>query len=172
MTAEPSGRLRSLNHSRCSSNIPRSGLQRNHPSQSPSHCPSMPPLIRQPAIVFLPICYPKPMFVCRFAECLGSARITRNYDNISRHSAMSIGGSTDPEQIRLSHLQTLATDLRINAKAVIGTATRLCDQISDALTETAQKFESQFGPSPVLERIPLIIRKQIRRLRQALTRSH
>lgn len=97
---------------------------------------------------------------------------TRNYDNISRHSAMSIGGSTDPGQIRLSHLQTLATDLRINAKTVIDTANRLCDQISDALTETAQKFEFQFGPSPVLERIPLIIRKQIRRLRPALKRSH
>lgn len=96
---------------------------------------------------------------------------TRNYDNISRHLAMSLGGESDPGQIGLSHLQKLATDLRINAKTLVSTATRLCDQISDAINETAQSFESRFGLSPVLERIPLIIRKQIRRLKQGL-KSH
>lgn len=93
---------------------------------------------------------------------------TRNYDNISRHLAMSLDGSTDPGQIGLSHLQALATGLKINPRMVVTTAIPLCDLIGDAIPEAIQSFEDQYGLSPVTERIPLIIRKQVRRLHHQL----
>lgn len=93
---------------------------------------------------------------------------TRNYENISRHLAMSIGGQTDPGQVAARHLQSLGADLSIQAKMVIRTAVDLCDQLCEALPGTAQDFESRYGASPVLERIPRIVTKQIRRLRQQL----
>lgn len=93
---------------------------------------------------------------------------TRNYDTISRNLAMSLGDSTDPGLIGISHLQTLATDLRVNPRTLVTTAVCLCDDVSDALSRTIHDFVDRFGTSPVTERIPLIVRKQVRRLRQQL----
>ena len=90
---------------------------------------------------------------------------TRNYKKISRDLAMNLGGISDPDMVGTQHLLTLAADLNIRPKGVIREANTLIDQISVALPDTAANFADRFGNSPVLERLPIILRKQMRRLK-------
>lgn len=96
---------------------------------------------------------------------------TRNYPKISRHMAMSLGGVSDPDQIGKNQLQAMAEDLGVRPPVVLKSAAALCEQLYEALPVTVSKFAEMFGSSPVLERIPIIIRKQIRRVRTLLRSS-
>jgi len=89
---------------------------------------------------------------------------TRNYKNISRHLAMSLGGVTDPDQIGAKQLHAMADDLGVRAAVVLNAATGLSEQLLQTIPDVVNRFEDSFGPSPILERIPMIINKQIRRL--------
>ena len=93
---------------------------------------------------------------------------TRNYPKISRHLAMSIGGVSNPDQVGKRQLQALAADLQMRPNAVIRAATSLVEQLPEAIAETTQSFADRFGDSPVIRRLPIIIRKQIRRLSSQL----
>ena len=93
---------------------------------------------------------------------------TRNYRNISRHMAMSLGGITDPDLVGAKQLEALADDLGIRHNVVIKAAKTLCEQLQNAIPTTVEQFAASYGNSPILERIPIIIRKQIRRLRTQL----
>jgi hypothetical protein len=46
--------------------------------------------------------------------------------------------------------------------------TNLSEQVTRAIPGTVQRFHDMYGTSPVLERIPMIIRKQIRRVKTAV----
>lgn len=94
---------------------------------------------------------------------------TRNYRNISRHLAMSLGGVSDPDQIGHHHLQAMADDLGVRGRVVINAASSLCEKLSESIPSTSEKFAALYGDSPVLERLPIIIRKQIRLLQTQLT---
>jgi serine/threonine-protein kinase HipA len=94
---------------------------------------------------------------------------TRNYDRISRHLAMRIGGETDPGQIGRRQLHALSAELKMNPRMIISSALQLCDQLMELIPATRQEFEDRFGVSPVLERIGQIIRQQVRRLRRQLS---
>jgi serine/threonine-protein kinase HipA len=89
---------------------------------------------------------------------------TRNYKKISREMAMNLGGVFDPDLVGKQHLDKLAEDLSIRPKAAIQEASALIDQLSEALPQTADRFVERFGTSPVTERLPIIIRKQLRRM--------
>ncbi len=89
---------------------------------------------------------------------------TRNYKNISRHLAMSLGSVTDPDQIGAKQLQAMADDLGVRATVVLKAADSLSEQLRQTMPEVVTRFADTFGPSPILERIPIIIHKQIRRL--------
>ena len=89
---------------------------------------------------------------------------TRNYKNISRHLAMSLGGVTDPDQIGAKQLHAMADDLGVRPAVVLNTATGLSEQLLQTMPDVVNRFRDTFGPSPILERIPIIINKQIRRL--------
>lgn len=89
---------------------------------------------------------------------------TRNYKNISRHLAMSLGGVTDPDQISAKQLHAMADDLGVRPTVVLKAAARLSEQLQQTMPDVVTQFKDTFGPSPILERIPIIIRKQIRRL--------
>ena len=93
---------------------------------------------------------------------------TRNYKNISRHLAMSLGGVTDPDQIGTKQLHAMADDLGVRAPVVIKAAASLSEQLTQVMPETVNRFADTYGTSPVLERIPIIVRKQIRRLKKLL----
>jgi serine/threonine-protein kinase HipA len=93
---------------------------------------------------------------------------TRNYKNISRHLAMSLGSVTDPDQIGAKQLHALADDLGMRPTVVTKAAASMSDQIQQTMPDVVARFADTFGPSPVLERIPIIIRKQLRRLKTTL----
>jgi len=93
---------------------------------------------------------------------------TRNYKNISRHLAMSLGGVTDPDQIGPKQLHALADDLGVRATVVTKAAASMSDQLQQTIPDVVTRFADIFGASPVLERIPIIVRKQLRRLKTTL----
>ena len=95
---------------------------------------------------------------------------TRNYKNISRHLAMSLGGVTDPDQIGAKQLHAMADDLGVRATVVLNAATGLSEQLLQTMPDVVNRFGDTFGPSPILERIPIIINKQIRRLTHIASR--
>lgn len=93
---------------------------------------------------------------------------TRNYEKISREMAMSFGGTFDPDLVGKQHLDLLAADLSIRPNAALQEANALLDQISEALPPTSERFAERFGSSPIIERLPIILRKQIRRMHAQL----
>ncbi len=93
---------------------------------------------------------------------------TRNYKKISRHLAMHIGGVYDPDLIGTPQLHLLALDLGVRPAVVIKAAHDLIQTTQEAIAPTINEFVQRFGTSPVTLRLPIIIRKQIRRLKTLL----
>lgn len=93
---------------------------------------------------------------------------TRNYKNISRDLAMNLGGVTNPDQIGKKQFHALADDFGVRAPMVLNAITSLSEQLTLVIPEVIERFADTWGSSPVLERIPIIIRKQIRRLGKLL----
>ena len=60
----------------------------------------------------------------------------------------------------------MATDLGVRPAVVSKALNSLSEQLIEAIPTTVQEFRDSYGTSPVLERIPMIIRKQIRRVKQ------
>jgi hypothetical protein len=85
--------------------------------------------------------------------------------------AMSLGGVSDSDQIGPKQLHAMAEDLGVRPNVVMKSVATLSEQLYEAIPETASKFSDMFGNSPVLERIRIIIRKQIRRLKTMLRTS-
>ena len=90
---------------------------------------------------------------------------TRNYKNLSRILAMEMGGTSDPDLVGSRHLEALASDLKLRPKLVLGVADTLLEQIAGALDGVSASFLKLYGDSPILERIPMVIRRQLRRAR-------
>jgi len=90
---------------------------------------------------------------------------TRNYKNLSRTLAMEMGGTSDPELVGSRHLEALVSDLKLRPKLVLGVADTLLEQIAGALDGVSASFLKLYGDSPILERIPMVIRRQLRRAR-------
>jgi len=93
---------------------------------------------------------------------------TRNYKNLSREMAMSVGGAWNPDVINAKHLTGLAEDLGIRSNIVIEQAKELADRIAISLPLVMDGYREQFGDSPVLERLPGIVRKVVRRVSSQL----
>jgi serine/threonine-protein kinase HipA len=89
---------------------------------------------------------------------------TRNYKNLSREMAMSIGGAWNPDVVSAKHLSVLADDLGIRSNIVIEQAKELAGRIAISLPLVMDGYQEQFGDSPVLQRLPGIVRKLVRRV--------
>jgi hypothetical protein len=79
---------------------------------------------------------------------------------------MTLGDVSDPDLIGPKQLAAMAADLGVRPAVVSKALTSLSEQLIEAIPATVQKFRDSYGTSPVLERIPMIIRKQIRRVKQ------
>jgi serine/threonine-protein kinase HipA len=90
---------------------------------------------------------------------------TRNYKRISREMAMNLGGAWDPDLVTTRHLDALASDLSFRGRVVCVAADTLVDKLSAAIPKTIESYEERFGNTPVLQRLPIIVRKLIRRFR-------
>ncbi len=89
---------------------------------------------------------------------------TRNYKNLAREMAMSIGGSWDPDLVGSKQIEGLAAELAIRPKLVVEQTQELLERILTLLPIVSENYSQQFGQSPVLERLPIVIRKLVRRL--------
>ena len=49
---------------------------------------------------------------------------------------------------------------------VIKVSATLSEQLTQVMPEVIERFADTFGTSPVLERIPIIVRRQIRRVKK------
>lgn len=93
---------------------------------------------------------------------------TRNYKNLSREMAMSLGGVWDPELITVRHFEGLANDLGIRTNLVSEQVKELSERVVASLPIVIESYRQQYGESPVLERLPIVIRKLIRRVQSQL----
>lgn len=89
---------------------------------------------------------------------------TRNHKNLSREMAMSVGGAWNPDVVYAKQLSALADDLGVRSNIVIEQVKELADRIATSLPLVVSGFRERFGDSPVLQRLPRIIRKQVRRV--------
>jgi serine/threonine-protein kinase HipA len=88
---------------------------------------------------------------------------TRNYKNLSREMAMNVGGAWNPDVVNAKHLRALAEDLGIRSSIVIEQAKEMADRIAISLPLVMDRYRERFGDSPVLQRLPGIVRKLVRR---------
>lgn len=94
---------------------------------------------------------------------------TRNYKKLSREMAMRLGGATDPDLVTMKHFAPLAADFGFRANIVVDQLSELADRVKESLPVASDKYRERFGDSPILTRIPTIVRKLVRRV-QSLSR--
>ncbi len=93
---------------------------------------------------------------------------TRNYKKISREMAMNYGGVWDPDLVSAKHIEGLAMDFGFRSSLVMEQVNSLVDKVSNGLPVAVDKYAQRFGDSPIIECVPIVIRKLIRRLRAQL----
>ena len=81
---------------------------------------------------------------------------------------MSLGGVSDPDQIGAKQLHAMADDLGVRATVVLKATASLSELLHQTMPDVVTRFADTWGTSPILERIPIIVRKQIRRLKTLL----
>lgn len=96
---------------------------------------------------------------------------TRNYQNLAREMAMSLGGQSDPDLVSVKNLEGLAADFAIRTKLVTEETQELAEKIITVLPEVIANFRDLYGESPVLDRLPIVIRKIVRRVNTQMKRS-
>jgi hypothetical protein len=79
--------------------------------------------------------------------------------------AMGYGGMFDPDLVGSEHLDTFARDIGIRPNLVARELDEMMDRVTSGLSKVTVNFADRYGKSPVLERLPIVIRKQIRRVR-------
>lgn len=93
---------------------------------------------------------------------------TRAYPRLARELAMGIGGETDPGRIDRRHLTAMSETLDIGPRLLPSLAAELIDKAEPALDRAVDRFREARGDHPVLQMVPVAIRKRVRRLRQRL----
>ncbi len=82
--------------------------------------------------------------------------------------AMSFGGTSNPNFVASKNTEGLASDFGIQRKAVTQELNSLIDSVSESLPLTAAEYANSFGDSSVLQRLPIVARKPVCRLRSQL----
>jgi len=93
---------------------------------------------------------------------------TRNFKNLAREMTMNLGCVRDPDLVTLKHFDGLASDLGVRSNLVIEQVKELSERVVASLPIVIESYRQQFGESPVLERLPTVIRKLIRRVKSQI----
>ena len=88
---------------------------------------------------------------------------TKNYPQLSKRLAMSIGGEFMPGAVIPKHLSKFAEELEVNRTFLIELAKETIERLADSLDETIEEFQDNYGNSPILQRIPRIVRNRCKR---------
>lgn len=93
---------------------------------------------------------------------------TAVYPAISKDLALSVGGNSDPGQIRVEDWNRFAADLGMRPGIILNSLNTFIELLQDNLDDYHKEFVAQNGTDPVLDRINQAIRKQFRRTRTLL----
>jgi serine/threonine-protein kinase HipA len=93
---------------------------------------------------------------------------TREYGNLDRLMAMSVGGRRNADELGHEQWTSLAAELDMRDRVVLDIVGRTLEKVADALPNWASDFRDRYGMSPVLQTLPGRIEKQVRRLRRAI----
>lgn len=90
---------------------------------------------------------------------------TRNYRALARDLAMGIGGTFNPDFIGKPQLAAFAVDFGVQHRLVLDVFDQLLDAIPGSLDAVVAEWSSRYGSSPILARLPLMIRRNVRRIK-------
>jgi serine/threonine-protein kinase HipA len=85
---------------------------------------------------------------------------TREYANLKRELAMSVGGRANPDEITAKQWAQLARDAEIGTRVVHNLVQQLGVSVRDALPACVAAFRERYGDAPVLQTLPEHIRKR------------
>ena len=94
---------------------------------------------------------------------------TRVYPDITADSAFSVGGVFDPGHIRKKDWEVWAEELGMRPSLIIRLVEETASILSNQLDSFLQDYNRQWGPSPIIDQIASVIRKQIRRTKTLMT---
>ena len=81
---------------------------------------------------------------------------------------MNLGGAWDPDHVLPKHLDGLAKNIGVRPRLVAEEIARLIEKIADSLKTAAGQYGESFGESSVLERLPIVIRRSLRRAKSQI----
>jgi len=91
---------------------------------------------------------------------------TRAFPRLSRELAMAFGGESDPDRIVQRHLEAIRTELGLGKRLMPNLLDELLGDAEPALDRAVERLVAAQGDHPVLQRVPPVIRKRIKRLRR------
>ena len=85
---------------------------------------------------------------------------------------MSIGGEFSPGAVHVKHLQQFADELDMSYSYVNRMACATLERLQDSMDQTIIQFKDLYGDSPILQRVPVVIKKRCKRaLKDSLSKS-
>jgi len=88
---------------------------------------------------------------------------TNNYPKLSKRLAMSIGGEFLPGAVGPHHLEEFARELDMKTSYVNELAEETVERLQASLKETIAEFKDLYGDSPILQRVPTVVRRRCKR---------
>ena len=92
---------------------------------------------------------------------------TRNYERLDRKLAMKIGGVDDPDVVQKKHLEAMAKELEVRESFVTDMTVEMGERLMANLPAAVEEFRGRFGDSPILQRIPKVVTKRVRKTLQS-----
>ncbi len=100
----------------------------------------------------------------------GGARLSPFYDlictqaieGVSHHLAFSVGGETETGQMLPEHWMRLAEQCGVSQDYLLNLVSSMATVLLDSYDTVRQRFESEYGHQPVLQRIQRVVQKNCR----------
>lgn len=89
---------------------------------------------------------------------------TRQYADLTRQLAMSIGGERDPGHVRRAQWEAFARQSRLAPRVVLDAARGVAERTLETLPHWTDEFRGRYGRAPLLQRLPAWIAKSARRV--------
>ena len=97
---------------------------------------------------------------------------TNNYPRLNKRLAMSIGNEFLPGAVQTQHLEQFANELDMSSSYVYELANETVERLQNSMDETIIEFKDLYGDSPILQRVPVVVRKRCKRaLKDSLSKS-
>ncbi len=109
-------------------------------------------------------------------ETDGSIRLAPFYDlvptraiaHLDQRLALSVGSMRDPGNVGLGHWESLAAECGVPARVVLALVEEIAESLPANTLQMRGRFEELHGPSPALDRVESIVRRQCRNAIRAL----